>query len=88
MVELSDGQKIQASYRARPPVNVRAAFGLSEPADYFWSAAWLIPQDYPTGSLSYRVVATDMQGNTQSWMPFKDPRSLPMVMAGEVEYTK
>jgi len=88
VVELSDGQKIQASYRARPPVNVRAAFGLSEPADYFWSAAWLIPQDYPTGSLSYRVVATDMQGNTQSWMPFKDPRSLPMVMAGEVEYTK
>jgi hypothetical protein len=88
MVELSDGQKFQASYRARPPANVRTAFGLSEPADYFWSAAWLIPQDYPTGSLSYRVVATDMQGNTQTWTPFKDPRSLPMVMAGDVEYAK
>jgi hypothetical protein len=87
-VELSDGQNFQASYRARPPVNVRTAFGLSEPADYFWSAAWLIPQDYPTGSLSYRVVATDAQGNTQSWTPFKDPRSLPMVIPGDVEYTK
>jgi hypothetical protein len=88
VVELSDGQKFQASYRPRPPANVRAAFGLSEPADYFWSAAWLIPQDYPTGSLSYRVVATDTQGNTQRWTPFKDPRSLPMVMSGDVEYRK
>jgi hypothetical protein len=88
VVELSDGQKFQAAYRPRPPANVRAAFGLSEPADYFWSAAWLIPQDYPTGSLSYRVAATDMQGNTQSWTPFKDPRSLPMVMSGDVEYRK
>jgi hypothetical protein len=87
-VELSDGQKFQATYRSRPPANVRAAFGLSEPTDYFWSAAWLIPVDYPTGSLSYRVVATDTKGNTQSWTPFKDPRSLPMVMPGEVEYVK
>src|SRR5215831_8289699 len=45
VVELSDGQKFPASYRARPPVNVRTAFGLSEPLDYFWSAAWLIPLD-------------------------------------------
>ena len=87
-VELSDGQKFQATYRSRPPANVRAEFGLSEPTDYFWSAAWLIPQDYPTGSLSYRVVVTDIQGNTQSWTPFKDPRSLPMVMPGDVLYTK
>ncbi len=88
VVELSDGQKFAASYRSRPPANVRERFGLSEPTDYFWSAAWLIPADYPTGSLSYRVVATDAQGNTQSWAPFKDPRSLPMVMPGDVEYTK
>jgi hypothetical protein len=88
VVELSDGQKLPASYRARPPANVRTAFGLSGPLDYFWSAAWLIPQDYPTGSLSYRVVATDAQGDTQSWTPFKDPRSLPMVMPGDVEFTK
>jgi hypothetical protein len=34
------------------------------------------------------VAPTDMQGNTQSWEPMKDLRSLPVVMAGEVEYTK
>jgi hypothetical protein len=88
VVELSDGQKFAADYRARPPVAIRKALGLSEPTDYFWSAVWLIPDDYPTGSLSYKVVATDTQGNTQGWTPFKDPRSLPLVMAGEVEYTK
>jgi hypothetical protein len=88
VVELSDGQKFPADYRARPPLSVRKALGLTEPMDYFWSAAWLIPEDYPTGTLSYKVVATDTQGNTQSWTPFKDLRSLPMVMAGDVEYTK
>jgi hypothetical protein len=88
VVELSDGKKIPAEYRARPPASVRASLGLSGPIDYFWSSAWLIPADYPTGSLSYRVVATDMQGNTQSWVPMKDLRSLPLVMPGEVEYTK
>jgi hypothetical protein len=29
-----------------------------------------------------------MQGNTQSRAPFKDPRSLPAVMAGDVEYMR
>jgi hypothetical protein len=88
VVELSDGKKYPAAYRARPPVAVRAALGLTGPIDYFWSAAWLIPQDYPTGSLSYRVVATDMEGNSQEWTPMKDLRSLPAVIPGDVEYTK
>jgi pimeloyl-ACP methyl ester carboxylesterase len=88
VVELSDGQSFAAQYRARPPLSVRKALGLSEPTDYFWSAVWLIPADYPTGSLSYRVVATDLRGHTQTWSPFKDPRSLPVVTAGDVEYTR
>ena len=88
VVELSDGKTYPAEYRARPPVAVRARLGLTGPIDYFWSAAWLIPPDYPTGSLSYRVVATDMEGNTQDWTPMKDLRSLPVVIPGDVEYTK
>ncbi len=88
VVELSDGKKFPARYASRPPNSVLASVGLKAPTDNFWSAAWLIPQDYPTGSLSYRVVATDMQGNTQTWTPFNDPRSLPFVMSGEVEFVK
>lgn len=88
VVELSDGQTFAADYRARPPVSVRKTLGITEPLDYFWSAVWLIPEDYPTGTLGYKVTATDMQGNSQTWTPFKDPRSLPTVMAGDVEYTR
>jgi hypothetical protein len=29
-----------------------------------------------------------MQGNTQDWVPMKDLRSLPVVIPGDVEYTK
>src|SRR5882762_6925864 len=39
VVELSDGKQYKADYRARPPLGVRKAFGLTEPIDYFWSAA-------------------------------------------------
>jgi hypothetical protein len=88
VVELSDGQKFAADYRARPPVSVRKTLGITEPLDYFWSAVWLIPEDYPTGTLGYKVTATDTQGNSQTWTPFKDPRSLPTVLAGDVEYTR
>jgi hypothetical protein len=88
VVELSDGKKFPARYGSRPPNSVLASVGLTAPTDNFWSAAWLIPQDYPTGSLGYRVVATDMQGNTQTWTPFNDPRSLPFVMSGDVEFVK
>jgi hypothetical protein len=88
VVELSDGKKFPARYGSRPPKSVLASVGLTAPTDNFWSAAWLIPPDYPTGSLSYRVVATDMQGNTQTWTPFNDPRSLPFVMSGDVEFVK
>jgi hypothetical protein len=88
VVELSDGKKFPARYGSRPPNSVLASVGLTAPTDHFWSAAWLISQDYPTGSLGYRVVATDMQGNTQTWTPFNDPRSLPFVMSGDVEFVK
>lgn len=87
-VQLSDGQTFAAEYRARPPLPVRKAFGLAGPSDYFWSAVWLIPADYPTGSLTYKVVATDLAGHAHTWTPFNDPRSLPAVVPGDVQYTR
>jgi len=87
-VQLSDGQTFAAEYRARPPLAVRKAFGLAGPSDHFWSAVWTIPADYPTGSLGYKVIATDLEGRTHAWTPFNDPRSLPAVVPGEVQYTR
>src|SRR5215469_14221561 len=44
VVELSDGQQFQAHFGGHPP---------KAPADHFWSTAWTIPADHPTGSFNY-----------------------------------
>ena len=88
VIEMMDGQKFPARFASRPPNGVLASVGLTAPSDYYWSAAWRIPQGFPTGTLTYKMVATDLQGNTQAWETFNDPRSWPTVIAGAVEYVK
>jgi hypothetical protein len=78
VIELSDGQKLNMRYGGHPP---RGSI------DYFWAAGWLIPDDYPTGTLYYKVVATDLQGRTQTWQSFQDPRSQIVIIPGPVQYT-
>ena len=41
-----------------------------DPTDWFWSGGWVIGDKIPTGSFTYKVVATDMDGKTHSWSPF------------------
>jgi len=78
-VELSDGQKLNGRYGGHPP---------RSPTDFFWTAAWMIPEGYPTGTLGYKVTITDMQGNTQTWEPLREYRSWPSVISGTVTYEK
>jgi hypothetical protein len=80
VVELSDGQKFKAKFGPHPP---RGA-----PTDHFWSVSWVIPAEYPTGSLSYKVVATDSQGQAHTWEPFKMSFTQLTVVAGEPEPAK
>jgi hypothetical protein len=75
VVELSDGQKIPAKFGGHPPRGT--------PTDFFWSLHWVIPENYPTGSLGYKVVATDMAGNPQTWEPFKRQPTQLTIIAGE-----
>jgi hypothetical protein len=49
---------------------------------------WVIPADYPTGSLVYKVVATDLDGRTQTWEPFKRAPTQLTVIAGDPEPAK
>jgi len=81
VVELGDGQKLPAHYGPHPP---RGA----PPTDYFWSLHWVIPADYPTGSLGYKVIATTVDETTQTWEPFKRAPSQLTVIAGEAEMKK
>jgi hypothetical protein len=78
-VELSDGQKFNARYGGHPP---RA------PEDFFWTAAWMIPKDFPTGTFGYKVTVTDMEGNTQVWEPIKESRGWVVILPQIAEYTK
>jgi len=80
LVELGNGERLPAHYGPHPP----AASG-QPPTDYFWSLHWEIPADFPTGSLGYKVVATMMDGTTQTWEPFTRAPTQLAVIAGEPE---
>jgi hypothetical protein len=82
IVELPDGQKLDARFGPHPP----AAQGPA--TDFFWTAIWTIPTSYPSGTFVYKVVATDLDGKAQSWEPFKRNTSQLAVVAGEIEIKK
>ena len=73
VVELGNGQKIAA--RFGPHGN--------PPTDYFWSFFWTIPDDFPTGSMGYKVIATMNNGERVVWEPFTRPATQLTVIAGE-----
>ena len=56
--------------------------------DQFWTVSWTVPADYPTGSLSYKVVAIDLEGKEHTWEPFKIGFSQLTIIPGEVEFVK
>jgi hypothetical protein len=61
VIELGDGKKIPMKYGGHPR-------GGTE--DAFWSGSWKVPESYPTGTLAYTVVATDLKGQEVHWQPF------------------
>lgn len=81
VVELPDGQKLKTRYGKHPG-------GTGPGTDNFWTAAWTIPTDYPTGTFAYKVTATDQQDHAQTWEPFKVVASQLQVMAGDADIKK
>lgn len=66
-VKLSDGQVLDMSYRPHPKDN---------PTDYFWTVAFDVPVDYPTGNLGYEIVAVSGDGRTGTFAQFNVAPSL------------
>ncbi len=62
VVQLPDGQKFEGHYGGHPK---------GKTDDFFWTAAWKVPQNYPTGTIAYKVVASDKDGRAATWEPFK-----------------
>jgi hypothetical protein len=71
-VALSDGQIFAMEFGPHPPAP-------NPPRDYYWTVPWTVPKDYPTGTFSYTVTATDTQGRTGEFKPFDIPPSLPTI---------
>jgi hypothetical protein len=72
VVELGNGQKVALEYGPHG----------DPPTDYFWANSWTIPQNHPTGSLGYKVVATMQNGTVVTWEPFTRPASQLWVIEG------
>jgi hypothetical protein len=79
-VQLPDGQKVAARY-GHHPGNAPA----ESATDHFWTAAWIVPDEYPSGTFVYKVSATTADGKTQTWEPFKVKASQFAVVAGKIE---
>jgi hypothetical protein len=77
VVEISNGKKVELKFKGHPPPRQ------GPPTDHFWSGSWNIPEDQPTGSFTYKVIATDNVGSTQAWEPFKIVASQLTVVAGD-----
>ena len=75
VIELTNGKTVELKHKGHPP--------RVTPTDFFWSGSWVIGEDQPTGTFNYKVIATDMQGKTQTWEPFKVATSWLTVVAGD-----
>ena len=82
VVELPDGQKMPARFSGHPPPRVGPT------VDHFWTARWIIPTEYPSGSFYYKVVATNLDNSTLTWEPFKSLPSRLTVLDGAIEIKK
>ena len=71
-VELPDGTKFPAHFGKHPP---------QDPVADYWTYGWHIPANYPTGSLTYKVVAVDKHGHTATFSPFEAKESQLTVLA-------
>jgi len=76
------GKKVEA------PMRWRGAAGPAAPAPKgylrspveLWTGSWVVPDDAPTGAVSYTVTATDRFGRTASFTPFSAEASQLVVV--------
>ena len=67
VVTLADGQEFEMRYGPHPADNA---------TDFFWTTSFDVPKDYPTGTLSYEIVATGADDSTGTFKPFDVAPSL------------
>lgn len=54
------------------------------PTDFFWTSGFSLPKDYPTGTFTYQIKATTLDGAIGTWDQFKvAPALLTVVPFGK-----
>lgn len=79
VIQLANGETFDMGFGKHPR---------GKATDEFWATSWRIPADFPTGTMEYKVIATDMDGTTFEWMPFNVAHSKLTVIEGTVTYSK
>ena len=54
-----------------------------EATDFFWATSWVIPQEYPSGSLSYTIRAKAKDGRSGEFAQFNVAPSLLIIQPAE-----
>jgi hypothetical protein len=80
-IQLPDGRVMPEARHGRHPGNLPP----EQATDFFWTVAWIVPEDYPTGTFVYKIVATDAQGKEHVWEPFKVRASQFAILDGKIE---
>jgi len=76
LVTLKDGTKLDpATYGAHPK---------TEPNESFWTAAWVIPSNYPTGSVDYTIAAKAKDGRTGTFTQLHFAASAMLAVTDQV----
>ena len=75
-VTLKDGTKLDpATYGAHPK---------TPPQEFFWTASWVVPTNYPTGSLDYTITATAKDGRTGTFTQLHFAATAMMAVTDQV----
>jgi hypothetical protein len=61
-LEMSNGKSNPFVFHGHPP---------KDSVDWFWVSPLALTDDMPTGSFSYKVVVTGLDGKETTWAPFK-----------------
>lgn len=72
VVVMPDGTEFTPKFGPHPP---------QQAAGHYWTYAWTIPADYPTGSHPYKVVATTLDDQEVTLIPFEAPPSQLTIVA-------
>jgi hypothetical protein len=77
VVALKDGTKVPLNFGIHPP------FPNAPATDTYWSGAYFVKGDHPTGTMPWTVMVTDAAGNTVNFSPIGEANGVTVLTIAE-----